>query len=154
MKYTKPSYEREVIASEDIIDCLTVNISCIELNIEGELFYFKDRNECDTFIEKMKVISPKQPYTIEEQQHCHRRKEQSYRYCPHVNIIHHRGGNQILVIHHLLKRGDRDISFCISIQYRYNYCHKRKDSLKSQICEKQHQNISGLLENVFHYINH
>ena len=27
--------ERKSLASEDIIDCLTVNISCIELNIEG-----------------------------------------------------------------------------------------------------------------------
>ena len=58
--------ERKSLASKDIIDCLTVNISCIELNIEGELFYFKDRNECDTFIEKIKVISPNQSYTIEE----------------------------------------------------------------------------------------
>lgn len=58
--------ERKSLASKDIIDCLTVNISCIELNIEGELFYFKDRNECDAFIEKIKTISPKQPYTIEE----------------------------------------------------------------------------------------
>ena len=58
--------ERKSLASKDIIDCLTVNISCIELNIDGELFYFKDRNECDAFINKMKVISPDQPYTIEE----------------------------------------------------------------------------------------
>lgn len=57
---------KKSLATEDIVDCLTVNISCIELNIDGELFYFKNRNECDLFITKIKTISPNKPYTIEE----------------------------------------------------------------------------------------
>ena len=57
---------KKSLAKEDIVNCLTVNISCIELNIDGELFYFKNRNECDLFITKIKTISPNKPYTIEE----------------------------------------------------------------------------------------
>ena len=56
----------KLVESKTIIGGLVVTVNSIELNIDGELFYFKNRNECDVFIEKMKAISPDQPYTIEE----------------------------------------------------------------------------------------
>lgn len=56
----------KLVESKSIIGGLIVTVNSIELNIDGELFYFKNRNECDVFIEKMKAISPDQPYTIEE----------------------------------------------------------------------------------------
>lgn len=58
--------ESKSLQDKSIINSLEVIVNSVELNIDGELFYFKNRNECDTFIEKMKVISPNQPYTIEE----------------------------------------------------------------------------------------
>ena len=56
----------KLVESKSIIGGLVVTVNSIELNIDGELFYFKNRDECDIFIEKMKAISPDQPYTIEE----------------------------------------------------------------------------------------
>ena len=56
----------KLVESKSIIGGLIVTVNSIELNIDGEFFYFKNRNECDIFIEKMKAISPDQPYTIEE----------------------------------------------------------------------------------------
>ena len=58
--------QEKSLQDETIINNLNIIVSSIELQIDGEYFYFKNMDECDIFLKEVQNIVPVKKYTIKE----------------------------------------------------------------------------------------